>query len=67
MKVFEYVIVEHPTAKERKEHSNRSKIVAGPEAVLASDEKAAAILAGRAIPEALIQKLDHIEVSIRSF
>jgi hypothetical protein len=66
VKVYEYVILVHPTAEEVK-RGVIPRILAGPTAVLAKDDKGAAMLAGRAIPEEYVSVVDRIEVAVRPF
>ena len=66
MKVFEFCILEHPTEDERK-RGESSKLLVGPTAVLAKDASAAAMLAGRALPESCLAHLDRVEVAVRPF
>ena len=66
MKVFQYVIIIHPTQKE-KEDGKASEILIPITTVLAPDQNGAALLAGRAIPENYLDKLNRIEVAVRPF
>lgn len=66
MKAFEFLIIENPTKAER-EAGVRSKILIGPNCVLAPDERGAAMLAGREIPSDKLDKLDCLEVAVRPF
>lgn len=66
MTVYEYVIVLKPTTEEKKKGES-AKIIAGPKAILAPDDKSAAMLAGREIPDDLTSKIDRMEISIRPF
>lgn len=66
MKVFEYVILAHPTEKEAEE-GKTSEIIVGIKAVLAPSEQGAAMLAGRDIPDEWISKIDRVEVAVRAF
>jgi hypothetical protein len=66
MKIFEYAILLHPT-KKAKEDGEPSKLIKPPTCVLACDQNAALVLAARAIPENLLDKLDRVEVAVRPF
>ncbi len=66
MKLFEYAIIKHPTENE-KDNGAQSTLIVPPAAVLAPDEKAAAMLAGRAIPEQFLGVMDRLEVAVRPF
>jgi len=65
-KLFQYAVLFHPTEEEKKV-DEKSKVIVELTTVLAVDEKTAAILAGRDIPEEYLDKLDQVEVAIRSF
>lgn len=67
MKLYQYAIILHPTKKEREDESKKSEVIVGVTTVLAPDEQAATLVAGRAIPETHLDKLDQIEVAIRPF
>lgn len=66
MKPFQYVIVYQPTEKEKKD-GKKSEIVVDLKTILAADEKTAMLLAGRAIPENFIDKLNQLDVYVRPF
>lgn len=66
MKVFQFVILKHPT-KEERDSGKSSELVTEIETVLAKDEQGAAMLAGRAIPEAELPFIDRLEVAVRPF
>ncbi len=66
MKIYEYAIVYTPST-EAKKAGKMAAIIVKPTQVLAPDEKAAAMLAGRAIPEEYLAHLDCLEVAIRPF
>lgn len=65
-KVFEYVILFHPTDDGRKK-GERCTILAGPKAVVAMGIEQARTEASLAIPESHRDKLDRIEVAVRPF
>lgn len=69
-RIFEYAVIYHPKAKKDKEGnevSQKSEILKDVERVLAASEDQVAILAGRAIPEAYLDKLEDVEIVVRSF
>lgn len=66
MKLFEFAVLEHPTSEEKKAGVS-SKILVDVQRVLAPDEKAAAMLAGRQIPENALSRIDRLEIAIRPF
>lgn len=70
MKIYEYAVIYHPTStKEEKERGekSKSKLVVDVTRVLCRDDKEAAMLAARAIPEEYVAKLDRCEIAIRPF
>ena len=66
MKIYQYAVILHPSEKEKKD-GKKSELIVDLRSVLAADDKAAMVLAARAIPEEYIAKLDRIEVAIRPF
>lgn len=66
VKLFEFAIIKHPTAKEAEE-GKQSTLIIPPRAVLAPNDKAAAMLAGREIPAEELAHIDRLEVAVRPF
>lgn len=66
MKPYEFLIVLHPTDDEKKA-GKQSQIVVPTKMVMAPDEKAAAMLAGREIPEPHLGNIARLEVFVRPF
>jgi hypothetical protein len=66
LKLFQIVTLLHPKGGEKSEEETRI-ISDGIETILAADEKQAAVLASRRIPEAEIKNLSRIEVIVRPF
>ena len=69
-KIFEYAIIFHQLqTKEQRDNgeSQKSKLLVPPTHILAKDDKEAAVLAARAIPEDYLGKLDQVEVAVRPF
>lgn len=66
MKIFQYAAVYLPKT-ERKDSVEKAKIIVEPTNVLAKDEKQAAMLAARAIPEEYLSKLDQVDIIVRPF
>ena len=71
MKLFQFAIIYHPSADEKKDGKNseliRSEKGLVIENVLADDEKQALLMAGRAIPEEHLKHLSQLEIAIRPF
>lgn len=65
-RLFQYVILWHPTESEAKD-GKRSKIIIGPTDILANDQNSANMSAVMAIPVEYKDQLDQIEVALRPF
>lgn len=65
-KLFEYAIIWHPNHQQAKD-GQKSKIVVQPTVVLAVDDRAASILAARAIPSEYQDSLDQVEIALHPF
>lgn len=63
-KLFEYVIIWHPTEKQEGE-GQTSKIVVDLKRVLAKDAARVQALAARDIPDEYIEQINQIEILIR--
>lgn len=66
-KLFEYVIILHPTEEEQKAGKQAELVNGGVSHVLANDERSAVLMAGRHIPEGLLPQIDRMEVAVRPF
>ena len=66
MKIFEYAVLLDPTSDEKKAGKN-TEIIVPITSVLANDEQQAIMLAGRAIPDTFLDKVDRITVAVRPF
>jgi hypothetical protein len=66
MKLFQFAIILHPTPKEA-EQGKASQLIVEVTTILAKDPSMAAMLAGRAIPQEHLDKLDRLEVAVRPF
>lgn len=66
MKIFEYAAILHPTRK-GKEEGEPSTIIVQPTVCLAADLNGATVLASRALPDSVLDKLDRVEVAVRPF
>lgn len=65
-KLYQYAVILHPTEKE-KEDGKSSQLVVDVKTILASDQNSAVLQAGRAIPDEFMDRLDRLEVVVRSF
>lgn len=63
--LFQYAIVWHPSSKDEEQKS--SKLVKGPEFILAKSEKSAALNIAMGIPEEYKDEADKLEILIRPF
>jgi len=66
MKVFEYVVIFHPTEKEEEE-GKVDELIVGVTQILAKDLSAATMRAARKIPEKFESQLDQMEIAVRPF
>jgi hypothetical protein len=69
-KLFEYAVLYHPKpTKEQRDAGEEvgSVILVSPTTTLAKDEKIAAMVVARAIPQEYVDKLDKVEIIIRPF
>ena len=66
MKVFEYVAWLKPTEKEFKDGIGAT-IIVQPKTVMANDQGAALLMAGKDIPEEYTDKLSRVGVAVRPF
>lgn len=70
MALFEYAIIYHPqTVKDAlgNETQGHDELLVKPTFVLAKSDKEVAMRAAREIPDAYLDKLERIEVSVRPF
>lgn len=67
MRIFEFAAVYLPKEREGEKQSDQAKIIVQPTTVLAKDEKQAAMLAARALPEDYVGKLESVEIAVRPF
>lgn len=67
MKLFQYAAIYIPDTDNEAEKDEKPAIVIEPTTVLAKDEKTAAMLAAREIPSEYVDKIDRVEVAVRSF
>ncbi len=65
MKLFEFAAIYVP--KKGDKEIEKACIIIEPKTVLAKDEKQAAMLAARALPENYVDKLECVEISVRPF
>lgn len=68
MKVFVFCAFHNPPETiNGVENPEKPKIIVQPTTVLAKDEKQAGMLAGRALPEQYLDRLDQVEMVVRPF
>ena len=71
-KLFEYAIIHHPRPKRAKEGESEDRprsvlLNGGLKHVVAVDEKEVGMIAAREIPPEFMDKLDEVEIVVRSF
>ena len=69
-KLYEYAVLYHPRpTKEQRDAGEEvnSTVIVAPTTVLAKDEKLAAMVVARAIPQDYVDKLAQVEIVIRPF
>ena len=66
-KLFQYAIIWHPTEKQKKEESLKSKVLVELTTVLSQDQNTALMTASMKIPSQNQDELDQIEIVIRPF
>ena len=62
-RLFQIAVICHPEEKSKAP----AELVVPIETILAKDEKVAALMAARKIPESYNEKLDRVEVAVRPF
>lgn len=67
MKIFQFVAFYLPKKHDSKKECDKPRIIAGPETILAKDEREATMKAARSIPEDFVDKLDEVELAVRPF
>lgn len=63
LQLFEYVVLKNP----RDEKKENTELIVEKKTILARDQKTAAMIATREIPEKFMKDLDLVEVVVRSF
>lgn len=67
LKLYEYAVILQPKLDKDGETIEDGSVIVPPTSVLAEDQAKATLLAGRAIPDKEISKLDRITVAVRPF
>lgn len=67
LKLFQYLILWHPTSKQKKDEDAKSKIIQEITNALASDAGAVNMKAAMSIPPEYKDELDQIEIVVRPF
>jgi len=67
LKLFEYAVILQPKLDKDGGEVEAGAVIVPPSTVLAEDQAKATLLAGRAIPEKEISKLDRLTVAVRPF
>lgn len=66
-KMFQYAVLWHPTDKQKKDDSVKSKVISEVQTILASDQQGVTMAAAMAIPAEYKDQLDQIEIIVRPF
>lgn len=66
MKLYQFAVLKHPTPDEKKK-GKKTELLVDLTTILAPDNNAAMLIAGRAIPEEEVANLDRLEVAVRPF
>jgi len=69
-KLFEFAVIHHPKAKKDiagNEEVVRSKLITPVQTVLAGSADEVSILAAKSIPDEYMDKLDQVDIVVRSF
>ena len=65
--LFQYAIIWHPTEKQSKDNSLKSKVLVDPKMILAESQSSALMAASMEIPTEYKDQLDQIEILMRPF
>jgi hypothetical protein len=65
--LFQYAIIWHPTEKQSKDDSLKSKVLVDPKMILAESQSSALMAASMEIPTEYKDQLDQIEILMRPF
>ena len=65
--LFQYAIIWHPTEKQSKDDSLKSKVLLDPKMILAESQSSALMAASMEIPTEYKDQLDQIEILMRPF
>lgn len=65
--LFQYAIIWHPTEKQSKDDSLKSKVLVDPKIILAESQSSALMAASMEIPTGYKDQLDQIEILMRPF
>lgn len=65
--LFQYAIIWHPTEKQVKEESAKSRLIGEIKTILSADEKSVLMSASMDIPAEYKENLDQIQIVVRPF
>lgn len=69
-KLFDMAILFHPAQTEdevKRGVRAKSAVLVAPKTILAADDKEAAVLAAREVPQSHLDQLDRVEILVRPF
>lgn len=67
LKLYEYAVILQPKEDKDGDVIEDGKLIVEPTTVLAADDAQASLIAGRAIPEEHMDKLDRLTLAVRPF
>lgn len=67
VRLYEYAVILQPKLDKDGDVKEEGKVVVNLTAILARDEEQATLLAGRAIPDEFLDRLDRLTVAVRPF
>lgn len=67
LKLYEYAVILQPKEDKDGQVVDEGQLIVKPTTVLAADDAQASLIAGRAIPEQHMDKLDRLTLAVRPF
>lgn len=67
LKLYEYAVILQPKEDKDGEVVEEGKLIVEPKTVLAADDAQASLIAGRAIPDEFMDRLDRLTLAVRPF
>ena len=67
MSLYQYAVLQHPTAEQKKNGTKSVVVIPPTEFFLANNEGEAHMIAVKAIPDYYMEEADRLEVAVRPF